>query len=333
MPTNPPPQKLSTRRSNRRRLSAESHTPESLAYTRPNLAVQAKRTPPNVPTQPPEWMAQRRRRGCGCTSLFWPALLLGLVAAAYLLFPLRTNLLIMGLDYTEPWHAIGRTDTLILATIQPQRGRVALLSIPRDLWVTLPDGSQNRINTPHFFAEAAQTGSGPEATLATLNANFDQSLRYYIRLRFDGFREIVAALGGVDIELNEPMAGYSPGVYHLTGRKALAFARSRENSDDFFRMTQGQILIKAILHQAAQPTSWPRLPAALIASLRAVDTNIPVWLWPRLLFTALRAGPQGIESRQISRDMVTPTITDQGAAILLPNWPAIQALLVNHYGG
>jgi len=113
-------------------------------------------------------------------------------------------------------------------------------------------------------------------------------------------------------------------VHHLTGNKALAFARSRMGSDDFYRMQQGQIVLKAILKKLARPTAWLRLPAVYIALRSNLHTDVPLWLWPRLGFAALRLGADDIDSRSISREMVTPYTTDQGANILLPNWPLIQ---------
>jgi anionic cell wall polymer biosynthesis LytR-Cps2A-Psr (LCP) family protein len=155
---------------------------------------------------------------------------------------------------------------------------------------------------------------------------------YYVRIRFEGFKDVVNALGGVDINLTEPMAGYPPGQYHLTGNKALAFVRNRQGSDDFFRMEQGQFLMKAILRQMLSPLSWPRIPAALIALGRATDTNLPIWQWPRLGLAILRAGPEGIDNRTITREMAAPFVTSEGAQVLLPDWARINPVLMEIFG-
>ena len=187
--------------------------------------------------------------------------------------------------------------------------------------------AKNRINTAHFFAEAEQAGSGPYKAMETIRNNFNVGVGYYLRFRFDSFREVVDAFGGVDIDLAEPIGGYPAGSHHLTGNKALAFARNRSGADDFFRMEQGQILIKALLRQSLQPAKWPRIPAAGLAFWRSVDTNIPIWQLPRLGLAVLRAGPSGIDNRVIQREMVTPYTTDQGANILLPDWGKINPLI------
>jgi hypothetical protein len=64
----------------------------------------------------------------------------------------------------------------------------------------------------------------------------------------------------------------------------------------------------------------------------ATDTNLPVWLWPRLTFTLLRSGADGIDSRTISREMVTPFTTSGGAQVLGPNWDAIMPVIREMFG-
>jgi LCP family protein required for cell wall assembly len=275
--------------------------------------------------------ARRRKRSIGCFSCLLPVLLVGLVillfAAAYLFFPQRSNILLLGVDYTDPTNAVGRTDTIILSTFILPEGYVGMLSIPRDLWVTIPGVGNNRINTAHFFAEALQAGSGPIAAINTVEQNFGVDIDYFLRIRFQGFRDVVDAMGGLDLDLERPMAGYAAGEHHLTGRKALAFTRNRLGSDDFFRMERGQIVLKAMFKQMLNPIKWIRLPSVIVAFVESVDTNIPAYLWPRFGFSLLRVGVDGIDNRTITREMVTPFITDYGANILLPRWDLINPVL------
>lgn len=258
--------------------------------------------------------------------------MLGFILAAYLLLPLRTNILILGIDYTDPGSSLGRSDTLILTTFNPLRPYIGMLSIPRDLWVNIPGAGQNRINTAHFFGEAQRSGSGPATAMEAIRENFGVDVGYYIRIHFDGVRDIVNALGGVDINLPEPMAGYEAGWQHLTGNKALAFARQRIGSDDFFRMEHGQLLMKAIFKNMLNPLKWVRMPLVGLAVLKSIDTNVPLWVWPRLAGALLRAGPNGIDSRTITRLMATPFTTDQGASVLIPNWDLINPVLKEMFG-
>lgn len=274
---------------------------------------------------------RKRKTKIGCIKIFIPVAIILIVASllisAYLLFPQRVNVLLLGLDYSDPTNAIARTDTIILSTFVISDGYIGLLSIPRDLWVYIPDIGYNRINSAHFFAEASDWGSGPSAVTQTVVGNFGVDVDYYVRVNFQGFRDIVDAMGGLDIEIPRPMAGYEAGKYHLTGRKALAFTRNRLGSDDFFRMERGQIVLKALYKQITNPKNMFRLPAVAIALHNSIDTNIPGWLWPRLIFTLLRSGMSGLDNRVITRDMTSPTITDSGANVLIPRWELINPTL------
>jgi polyisoprenyl-teichoic acid--peptidoglycan teichoic acid transferase len=261
-------------------------------------------------------------------------MLLGLafLLAIYFLAPGRTNILLLGIDYTPPENIVGRSDTMVLATINPLKPYVGMLSIPRDLWVNIPGYGENRINTAHFFAEANKTGDGPWASMETVRQNFGVDVDYFLRIRFEGFRDVINAMGGVDIVLSEPMAGYPAGPLHLNGNKALAFARNRTGSDDFFRMQQAQLVLKAAVHQLLNPLKWPRIPLVLAAAIRSIDTTVPAWMWPRLGLALLRAGPSGIDSRIIEREMVVPIITDQGANVLIPDWTMINPVIKEMFG-
>jgi polyisoprenyl-teichoic acid--peptidoglycan teichoic acid transferase len=271
-----------------------------------------------------------RRSMAGCACLV-PVLLmcgmLSLFVAVYLLYPAQSDVLLLGMDYADPWNDLARTDTIILTTFNPWKPNVGMLSIPRDLWVNIPGVGENRINTAHFFAEVNNPGTGPSATMDTIEQNFGFRPDYLVRVRFETFKDIINAMGGVDINLDEPMAGYEAGRHHLTGSKALAFARSRAGSDDFFRMQQGQIILKAAFQQMSNPLKWHRIPAILLTLKRSINTTVPTWLWPRIAFALLRVGTDGIDNRTITREMVTPFITDQGASVLAPNWDLINPLV------
>lgn len=250
-----------------------------------------------------------------------------LLLLAYFLAPLRTNFLVLGIDRTPDGTALGRSDTIILVSVIPLKPTVNMLSIPRDLWVNVPGVGENRINTAHFFAEANQEGSGPQAALDTVNQNFNLDVPYYVRVRFDGFMRVIDAMGGVTINLSEPTGILPAGEHHLNSEQALAFARDRSGADDFFRMEHGQILIRAVVSQMMSPSSWDRLPAVIQVGMESIETNIPIYHWPRLGVALLRGTISGMDNRTITRDMVTPFTTSGGAAVLAPNWDRINPVV------
>lgn len=274
---------------------------------------------------------QKRGRGCspGCSRLLIWASVFFLI---YIFAPFRSNVLILGIDRTPEGTDIGRSDTIVLLGLQPFTGQTNMLSIPRDLWVTIPGYGENRINAAHSFGELEQPGDGPRLALTTIRQNFDVGVGYFLRIRLEGFADVIDALGGVKITLDQAAASYPAGAHVLNGEQALAFVRNRDG-DDFFRMQHGQLFIMAVINKMLNPLSWLRVPGAMIAMVQAIDTNIPIWDWPRLLIALLRAVIfDGITAVTIPREAVTPWITDAGAQVLLPNWDAIRPMVREMFG-
>ncbi|HET6595592.1 MAG TPA: LCP family protein [Anaerolineales bacterium] len=281
--------------------------------------------------QPVRPLPPRRRSyltGC-CSWLLLPLVLILL----YFFAPLRTNILLLGTDDSPERGAVGRTDTIILATIVPLKPYVGMLSIPRDLWVTVPGVGEQRINTAYFFAESNAPGSGSQAALQTIRENFGVPVRYYAVIHMFGLAAVVDALGGVDVQLDSPTGGFPAGTHRLNGEQALVFVRERSSSDDFNRMVRAQILLSAMFRKASHPSAWMSLPQLVSSLAQVIDTNIPLWQWPRLVFALLRAFLFGIDSQTITREMVVPFQTSQGAQVLAPNWEAIHPLLNKMFGG
>lgn len=282
--------------------------------------LQAVRTLSTAPVKKP-----RRKR-----NLTLP--LLALAVLTYFIAPFRTNILFLGTDVSPERGTLGRTDTIILATVVPLKPYVGLLSIPRDLWVQVPNVGEQRINTAYFYAEAGQPGTGGAAAAQTVRENFGVPVHYYVILQMGGLASVIDSVGGVDVQLDEPMGGLSAGAHHLDGSAGLAFARNRNVGDDFGRMQGAQMLLSALLRKALQPATWPDLPQLAFALAQTVRTNIPLWQVPRLLFALVRAPLFGFDSHAIDREMVTPYVTSQGAQVLLPNWESINLLLHDMFG-
>ncbi len=275
----------------------------------------------------------RRKRGRGCSPGCARFLILAaVILAVYFFSPLRTNLLVLGIDRTPEGTDLGRSDTIILMSARPLTGQIDMLSIPRDLWVPIAGYGENRINAAHAFGESAQPGSGPRLALQTVTENFGVNVNYYLRIRLAGFADVIDALGGVEITLEQQAGSYPAGTYQLNGEQALAFVRDR-TGDDFFRMAHGQLFIVAMSKKLINPLSWLRIPGALIALPNAVDTNLPIWLWPRFAFVFVRAILfDGFNARALPREAVIPWVTNGGAQVLLPNWDLILPFVREMFG-
>lgn len=307
---------MTTNNSNKKYTTDFVYTPQN------NISPSQRRENPN----------NSKVNCCGCIPIIAIIFLSFICFGIYFIIPSQTKVLIIGLDYSEPENSISRSDTIIVSSFNPLKPYIGMLSIPRDLWVAIPNIGENRINTAHFFAESQQKDSGPLLLQQTIESNFGIDLDYYVRIKFDGFRDLVDAFGGVDIQLDKPMAGYSVGEYHLTGRKALAFVRHRQNTDDFYRMENGQFMIKELLRNMQKPKNWIKLPATYSSFKGSIDSTIPLWIYPKLLFTLLRTGVDGINNKTITREMVIPYTTPQGASVLLPDWDKINLIVKDTIG-
>jgi len=268
---------------------------------------------------------QPRRRPCGCIFL------LVILLAFYFLAPFRTNVVILGIDRAPTGTMAGRSDTIMLVSVNPLLPTFKALSIPRDLWVSIPGVGENRINTAHYFAEASQPGSGPYAAMNAINENFLLNTRYYLRFNLENFPGIIDALGGITLDLPQAMAGFPAGRSRLNGEQALAFLRSRSDGDDFFRMRQGQIFVFSFTREIINPVNWPRIPMVTTAASSALDTNLPFYLWPRIGLALLRSSFSGIDMYTIDRSMVVPFVTSEGAQVLLPDWNIIHPFVRENF--
>ena len=288
---------------------------------------------------PNRQMAERpRKRNTYCSSCFLVLslfVILTILGLVFFVSPGRTNVLVLGIDSRENSN-LGRSDTIILTTIDPSQPYIGMLSIPRDLWVLVPDHGPDRINTAHFYGEAEQVNSGPEKTMETIRSNFGVDVHYFVRLNHVGFLDLIDHLGGIDVVIDQPIMGLSPGINHLTGEEALALVRNRSGSDDFSRMQQGQIFIKAFLNkmiaQFINPANWSQIPETIRLVNQNTDSNVPIWLFPQYGVTIIRVGFDNIDSRIIGRDMVSPFVTSGGAAVLDPIWEKINPMLMDMFG-
>jgi polyisoprenyl-teichoic acid--peptidoglycan teichoic acid transferase len=157
-----------------------------------------------------------------------------------------TNFLLVGDDTREgqdtaafgPEDEGAGSDTMILVRVEPRDGTAAVLSFPRDLWVTVYDEEGNptgeqRINT-------AYGEGGPEGLVNTITENFGIPVHHYIQVDFQGFHDLVEAIDGVTVPLPGPVRDRAPdgtnpsglvidhgGCVHLDGPLALAYVRSR----------------------------------------------------------------------------------------------------------
>ncbi len=152
-----------------------------------------------------------------------------------------------------------RSDTIIVLRVDPAAEAVDVLSIPRDLWVTLPSGREQRINVAY--------GGGPQELIDTIEENLDLPIHHYVEVDFLGFARMVDAVGGVPMWFDAPVRDThsglfigSAGCHTLDAQSALAFARSRhfqvqledgrwstDGTGDLGRITRQHVFLRRVI--------------------------------------------------------------------------------------
>lgn len=197
------------------------------------------------------------------------------------------NILIVGVDdsYDLEGHVLTqksrkvRTDTLLVATVQPQKKAVHVLSIPRDTQVLIPGYGTEKINAAHAIG-------GIERTKATVEAVTGIPIHHTVSVSLSGAISFLDELGGVDLYVEQPMKytdktanlviDLKPGTQHLDGKTAVGYARFRHDAlGDIGRVARQQRLLNAIERKLMTPAVWWRLPKLAEAGTKLFQTDIP----------------------------------------------------------
>jgi LCP family protein required for cell wall assembly len=240
--------------------------------------------------------------------------------------------MILGSDYRP--ESGYRTDILMLMAVDSITGKISLVSFPRDLWVTIPGFGEERINT------VMQIG-GFQLLADTMQANFGVYPTQFAMIDMEGFIKIIDELGGIsfvtDVATADACDGsmepdrwceIEPGEVTLDSTWALWYVRARYNSSDFDRMRRTQEVVSAVVDTIASPRGLIKLPRLIQIYDEEVVTNInPDNILPMARLAAGFDSSEDIRTYSIGPNEATNWWTAQGAAVLIPNTPAIQLIL------
>ena len=203
----------------------------------------------------------------------------------------NTTFLLVGIDYRGDDYLYGLADVIRLAEVDFDNQIINMVALPRDLLVEIPADrfkvpGPYKINQAYFFGTPGMQnyygeGEGPGALNDVINYNFGVSADHYLVFNFRVFVDFVDAIGGVDVNLPEPVYGGSQGDFPageqtLTGEQALALARIRENYSDEFRVRNQSLIIKAIIQKMMQPPMIIKYPLLVGQFKDAVLTDLPL---------------------------------------------------------
>ncbi|WP_042143721.1 LCP family protein [Paucisalibacillus sp. EB02] len=193
----------------------------------------------------------------------------------------NVSVLFLGVDTSEfrGYGEKSRTDAILLATFNKKDDSIKLLTIPRDTYVYVPVmNTYTKINHAHFYG-------GPEATMETVEQFLHIPVDYYVRMNFNGFIEVVDALGGIEYEVPYEIVESNsmdkknsihlyPGNQQLNGEEALALARTRKYDTDVARGKRQQEIVKTIANKALSLSSIPKLDKVIEAIGNNMSTNL-----------------------------------------------------------
>lgn len=172
----------------------------------------------------------------------------------------RINILLIGIGGdTHPGEGKDLADSIILASLKPSTRQVALISLPRDLYVPMDQGiGMQRLNAAHSLgAKMGFKGKGPGFLVHTVEKVLGEPVHAYARIDFLAFEKVIDALGGVDVYVYRPFHdylfndGFDKGWHHLDGKRALRYARYRHikasyEGNNFGRELRQQQVLDAI---------------------------------------------------------------------------------------
>lgn len=182
------------------------------------------------------------------------------------------SVLMLGVDEREGDR--GRSDSIIVLTVNPEKKSMDMLSIPRDTRVEIVGkGIEDKINHAYAFG-------GVEMSMNTVEKFLDIPIDYYIKMNMEGFKEIVDAVGGVnvnnDLDFSVGQKHFSKGNITLNGADALAYSRMRYDDPrgDFGRQLRQRQVIQGVINKGANITALWKYDDVLKALGKNVETNL-----------------------------------------------------------
>ena len=252
----------------------------------------------------------------------------------------KINILLLGVD-ARPGQKTGRSDAIILCSVDVESAEIKMISFMRDMYVSIPDHNPNRLNTAYYWG-------GPDLLFETLADNFGVSVDYYVAVNFSILGSLIDQLGGLEIDITDEyfvdrinaviendnlVLGINPkdgfvkeaGLQLLTGKQAQAYARFRygaKSGGDYARTGRQREVLMKIFEKVTQ-LSVPQLVELAMANIDAVDTNLALVDMVKLAPIALQMSDAAFSEMRVPADGFFQAKTINGMSVLLPEYDRI----------
>ena len=190
----------------------------------------------------------------------------------------KATIMIMGVDERDD--DVGRSDTLMIASIDPKNNQASLLSVPRDTRVKIKGHGFDKVNAAYAYGKEKLSQDTVESLLGV---NID----HYIIINTKSFKKIIDAIGGIDIDVPKRMhyedpwdddggliIDFQPGMQHMDGAKAVTYVRYRDEEGDLGRIRRQQDFVRACMEKLVSPAIIPKLPVVIKEVMGSIETDL-----------------------------------------------------------
>ena len=215
----------------------------------------------------------------------------------------KSTIMIMGVDERDD--DVGRSDTLMIAAVDPKMQQASLLSIPRDTRVKIKGHSFDKINAAYAYG-------GHNLTQNTVESFLGVPMDHYVIINIKAFQRIIDAIDGIDIDVEKRMyyedpwdddggllIDLRPGMQHMNGKTAITYVRYRDEEGDIGRIYRQQKFMKALMDKMTSPAIIPKLPTIISEISKSVKTDLSIRQMIEFAGTLREAQKNGLKTEMV----------------------------------
>ena len=270
--------------------------------------------------------------------------------------PASMMVLAIGADNREDNYLYGLADVIRVARVDFVTPAVSVLSLPRDIWVEIPDISSHygithgKLNQAYLYGNPGMgyydgPGLGPGLLARTLDANFLLRADHYAAVNMRTFVDIVDAVGGIDLYLPQPVDGrpvddktedmgyFSAGQHHMNGETALRFSRIRKIDNAFHRDDRQTMVLCALKAKLLSPDVLPHIPEIITSLADSVLTDLSLSQLSQLACLGPHLRSENLRFASIPEDLFVAGRNDQGSFVLNADFDAVRELVSEFVNG